>query len=306
MASGVEATIVAEPVMFAADRLLWDEALALMNHFEQRWSRFLIDSDVSRLNRSDGRPVVVDPSTTTLLTTMLDGWHRTGAQFDPTVLPVLVRAGYSSSIDDPSRITILPVIDPTASMLDIVIDGCTVTFPAGLTIDPGGIGKGLAADLTVDRLLAMGAAGALVSIGGDMSMRGISPTAPDGWTVAVEGPDGDTLCALSVEAGGVATSSTRSRRWRQGDREHHHAIDPRHAAPSLTDLASVTVIDRSGWLAEVQATAALLTGSATVIHELEQRDLSGIAITSSGQVLATGDLAAHLPGARPTPTGAFG
>lgn len=302
MASGVEATIVGAPSgtqpNAASSAAMWSDVLALLTRLELRWSRFLDDSDISRLNRSGGRPVVVDPSTITLLSVMLEGWRLTQGRFDPSILPALLRAGYTASIDDPRRITILPAATPdaAASMSDIEIDSDTVTLPAGLALDPGGIGKGLAADLAVDRLIELGAAGALVSIGGDMTVRGTPPDRDAGWTVAVERPGtpGDTLCTLALDAGAIATSSTRSRRWIDDRGEHHHAIDPRHRAPSLTDLDAVTVIDRSGWLAEVHATAALLEGSSTVIRYLEHHGLSGLAVTSAGGMLATGDLADDL------------
>ena len=42
------------------------EAQQMLERIEQRWSRFLPDSDISRINLADGRPVGVDPLTLTL------------------------------------------------------------------------------------------------------------------------------------------------------------------------------------------------------------------------------------------------
>ena len=85
-----------------------DSARAFLDHLEQRWSRFLPDSDITRINMSSGRPVEVDADTVTLLITMLDAWRLTQGRFDPTVLPALVAAGYGASVEDPRRLTILP------------------------------------------------------------------------------------------------------------------------------------------------------------------------------------------------------
>jgi thiamine biosynthesis lipoprotein len=149
----------------------------------------------------------------------------------------------------------------------------------------------LAADLTVSHLLESGADGALVSIGGDLSAGGRSPEG--GWAVDIEhpAPELDTIGRLAVPAGGVATSSTRSRRWHLDGRERHHIIDPWTGAPSTSDLMSVTVIARSGWLAEVHATTSMLAGSSEVLGYLERHDLSGVAVTRDHRVLATDDLA---------------
>ena len=149
-----------------------------LERIEQRWSRFLPDSDISRINLADGRPVVVDPLTLTLIATMAEAWQATHGRYDPTVLPVLVADGYRASIDDPCRVTILPAstrhLGGVASVT-IDTDLRTVTAPAGVALDPGGIGKGLAADLVVTQLLAAGASGALVDIGGDLACAGTPP-----------------------------------------------------------------------------------------------------------------------------------
>jgi thiamine biosynthesis lipoprotein len=297
---GSEAHIL---VVAGRDRSIGDgpvaAARAYLEHLEQRWSRFLPDSDVTRINLSSGRPVEVDTDTITLFVTMLDAWRLTHGGFDPTVLPAVMAIGYRASIDDPRRYTILPSDDlrlDGMGEIDIDPDRRAVIVPAGVVVDAGGIGKGLAADLTVARLLADGADGALVSIGGDLAMAGTPPDA-DGWLIAVEQPDpaDGVLCTLAVSGGGVATSSTRSRRWTIGGQCRHHIIDPVAGSPSTTDLAAVTVIARSGWLAEAHATTALLSGSAHVIDYLDRHELTAIAVPGDGPPLVTADLkSVHL------------
>lgn len=304
MASEVQLLVVGDGSTDTCRQTTFD----LLQHLEARWSRFLPHSDISRLNGAGGDAVRVDPSTITLITTMIDAWHATEQRFDPTTLRALVAAGYSASIDDPRRVTVLPSgqvllgersIDPSAPIeggptldqVEIDRDHCTVRLPDGLALDAGGIGKGLAADLAVAHALRSGADGALVSIGGDVSAGGRSPD--DGWAVLIESPDPAhrAVGCIALDAGGVATSSTRSRRWQRDGREHHHVIDPWTGAPSTTDLASTTVIARSGWLAEAHATAALLARSSDVIDYLDRHQLSGLAVTGDACVLATDDLA---------------
>ena len=285
----------------------------MLQHLERCWSRFLPDSDVSQLNSARGRPVHVDQSTLTLLATMAEAWQATQHRFDPTTLPALIEIGYASSIDDPCRVTVLPndqvyvggfdrtANDGTTATLDEVVidvDMGTIELPANLAIDAGGVGKGLAADLAAAWLVERGASGALVSIGGDISTAGKAPAG--GWIIVIEHPDSGGIGTLAIDGGGVATSSTRSRQWRQGDVERHHLIDPWTGGQSTTDLWSATVIARSGWLAEAHATAALLASSEHVIDYLDHNDLTGVAVTADGRVLCTDDLA----GLRLTPAGA--
>ena len=172
-------------ITLGATSTMVDEVMVLLDHLERCWSRFITTSDISRINLLPaGGALAVDDVTLTLLATMIEGHHVTGGRFDPTVLPALVREGYATSRVDPTRTTMLHHHDVAARLVDIEFDqlGGMVTVPIGLALDPGGIGKGLAADLAVAWLLDLGAGGALVSIGGDMAMAGDSPH-PDGWTV---------------------------------------------------------------------------------------------------------------------------
>lgn len=273
-----------------------EDAHAYLAHLEALWSRFVATSDVTRINAGSGSPVEVASETMTLIATMIEAWRITGGRYDPGILPMLVANGYGASRLDPELRTVLP--EPArwnGSVLDIQVDptASTVTTPHGLALDPGGIGKGLAADLTVARLLAQGSRGVLVSIGGDLAMAGES-LHPDGWFVSIEhaDPADGVLCTLAVSGGGVATSSTRSRRWELDGTSRHHLIDPTTGQQSGTDLAAVTVIATTGWAAEAHATAALLAGSSGVIDYLGRNGLAGLAITCDGATLLTDELRA--------------
>jgi thiamine biosynthesis lipoprotein len=262
---------------------------------ESLWSRFIESSDISRINRSSGATVDVAAETITLVATMIEAWRLTGGRYDPGMLPSVVANGYATSREDPTRVTTLAAgaTSSPGAILDVAVDAqrSTVTAPVGLALDPGGIGKGLAADLTVGWLLARGAAGALVAIGGDLVVAGTAPS-PDGWTIAVERPDpaADDWSSLVLNGGGVATSSTLSRRWVHDGRDCHHLVDPTTGAQSGTDLVAVTVVTTTGWAAEAHATAALLVGSDGVLDYLAGRSLSGIAFAADGAVLMTEDL----------------
>lgn len=267
-----------------------------LERLERLWSRFITSSDISRINLAGGRPTVVDADTLTLVATMVEGWRVTAGRYDPTVLPVLLANGYDRSVDDAERVTVTaggPLRVGAVAAFAIDAASSTVTLPPGSVLDPGGIGKGLAADLTVGELIAAGARGALVSIGGDMSMAG-EPAQPGGWYVTVERAaraEGD-VCTLAVSEGGVATSSTRSRRWTHGGSTRHHLVDPALGIEATTDLAAVTVIATRGWLAEAHATAALLAGSTGALEYFRANDVTGIALTTTGDVVASDDLRA--------------
>ena len=141
----------------------------------------------------------------------------------------LVELGYAASCYDATLRTSLPSGSCRAGRPGaILVDArdAVVQLPAGTTLDPGGLGKGLAADIVAEELLSAGASGALVEIGGDLRVAGEPPTG-DGWTIGIRSAvDGEPHRVARLTAGGVATSSSRLRTWRHEGRAYHHLIDP--------------------------------------------------------------------------------
>ena len=263
-----------------------DHARSRLEELELSWSRFLPGSDISRLNTSSEAIMIVSSDTIDLLATMKHASRLTGGRYDPTMLSAINAAGYSKSRDGSGRTSTRAASRPRGcTIADVAIDRATssVTVPAGIGLDPGGIGKGLAADIVVTELLAGGTGGALVSVGGDLAAAGAPPTA-EGWYVAIEDPSDSSrnLMTLALDVGGVATSSTLKRTWIQNGRHRHHVIDPATQTCATTDLAAVTVIARAGWEAEVHATAALLGGAQRALDYLDRHQLVGIATTLDG------------------------
>jgi FAD:protein FMN transferase len=234
-----------------------------LEELERRWSRFLPGSEVTRLNRRAGHPVAVSSDTRLLVRRALEGHALTAGAFDPTLLGAVMRAGYDRSFEElhdaSGRRAPLSLLRTGADEIELDEVAGTVCLPRRVGFDPGGLGKGLAADLVVEELRSCGAAGACVNVGGDLRVSG---TAPDGraWRVEVEDPlGGDPLAILAVVEGAVATSSRLRRRWvgADGD-ERHHLIDPRLGQPAATPNVAATVVSAHGWRAEILAKAVLL------------------------------------------------
>lgn len=80
----------------------------LLARCEYLWSRFLPESDITRLNLAEGEITAVDPLTVELVRAMQHGQSITAGAFDPTLLPSLVASGYGHSRVDPTRGTLLP------------------------------------------------------------------------------------------------------------------------------------------------------------------------------------------------------
>jgi thiamine biosynthesis lipoprotein len=282
-AMGTDVHIVLVGTGFAA----LDRARDRIAELEARWSRFLETSEVSRLNAHAGAPVVCSPDTVLLVQRAVDAWRATGGRFDPTVLGAVLRAGYDASIETlaPER-TSVPGDARTTGADGVVVDPATnmIMLPAGVGFDPGGIGKGLAADLVSDVAIAAGARGACVNIGGDLRVVG---DAPDGgaWTVDVLDPfDGSPRATVALAAGAVATSSRTRRTWTVAGAARHHLVDPARGAPVENDVAAVTVVAREGWRAEALAKAAFVAGIDDGLSFLDRCGAAGAAFDADGRL----------------------
>jgi len=261
-----------------------DTARELVDDLERRWSRFRPDSEISRLNEAGGRPVRVSAETLAMVRLALEGARITDGRFDPTVLGAVLRAGYDRSFErltDTSR--------NGHSNLDfgfarIVVDeaASTVTLPSGVGFDPGGIGKGYAADLLVRELLSRGAAGVCANVGGDLRVEGQAPESGP-WAVAVQHPfRGRPAGMIGLRSGAVATSSRVRRAWGPKDDRRHHLIDPATGLPARTGLAAATVIAAEGWQAEVVAKAAFVAGLSEGLFLLASTGTDGVLVDDRG------------------------
>jgi thiamine biosynthesis lipoprotein len=272
-----------------------DAALRRIDDLEQRWSRFIPTSDISRLNAAGGRPVTVGADTADLVSRALVARRLTRGAFDPTVLGDVIRAGYATSFDERHPPTVAGVNDMRQGTVSV--DGARVTLAPSTGFDPGGIGKGLAADVVVTLLRDLGADGACVNVGGDVRVWGAGPTGA-GWSVAIDHPwRREPLAVVGLDDGAVATSTTLRRRWSTDGRPSHHLIDPATGCPSTSGIALVSVIAGDAWIAEVVAKAALLAGPTHCFDLVAEAHFDAIAVTDDGDVRTTPGVGRHTDGA---------
>lgn len=283
-------------VVVVGDPSLVDVARARIDALEEKWSRFVPTSEVSRLNARAGAWVRVSTETQLLVELAVEAWYLSGGAFDPTLLGPLMRAGYDRSFDllGPAP---PPRYSPLAPGADrIEVRPGSVRLPTGVGFDPGGIGKGLAADLVVAEVLDAGADGACVNLGGDVRVAGVGPDG-GGWTVAVHHPWSEVpLARLGIADGAVATSTTLLRRWESKGAVRHHLIDPQTGRPADTDINFVSVVSGQAWVAEVLAKAVLLYGSPHQFDALGGTSGHGLAVDERGTVFATPGLHLYLDG----------
>src|SRR6202011_2784147 len=108
----------------------------LFSEWEQTLSRFIAESELSRLNQQAGIPVAVSDLLYTVLATALTAAQATAGVYDPAMLDQLVKIGYDRTFDDLPAVRFTPIIpgEPGGRWRGIKVDPVHrhVTLPAGI------------------------------------------------------------------------------------------------------------------------------------------------------------------------------
>jgi FAD:protein FMN transferase len=251
-------------------------------------SRFRDDSELSRLSRSGGGTFAVSPLLFDALAAALRAASATGGRVDPTVGTSLSALGWDRDFvqvvlrpQGPARFAFVPAAGWRAIQLDEQTRH--VRIPADVELDLGATAKAFAADRIAAQIAAATGTPVLVSLGGDIAVRGAPP---GGWPVLVtdDHRSGTSGQVVAIAGGGLATSSTTVRRWHRGGRELHHIVDPSTGAPAPEHWRSVSVAAATCLDANTASTASILRGSDAPAW-LESRNLPARLVAADGAVV---------------------
>jgi FAD:protein FMN transferase len=255
--------VVTDPAALDEAREVLSAELAVV---DTACSRFRDDSELAAVEDAAGAWTPVSPVLADLLAVGLAAAEATGGDVDPTVGASLVGLGYDR---DPAEIsaagTVTPV--PAAGWRAVELDErhSRVRVAPGVQVDLGATAKARTADRAAAAISRRTGSGCLVSLGGDIAVAGTAP-AP-GWRVRVEdvtghpddGPSGLST-VVRIRRGGLATSSTRARRWHREGLSLHHLLDPRTGLPPVPVWRTVSAVAGSCVAANTVTTAAVVRG----------------------------------------------
>jgi thiamine biosynthesis lipoprotein len=236
--------------------------------WHERFSRFLPDSELSRLNSDPRWQLPVSALMARFADAVRTAASISGGLVDATLLGAIEHAGYRGELAAPlalaQALALAPPrtaagAAPVARWRELRVDRVagTLTRPPGLKLDSGGLAKGLFADVLGETLTSH--AGFAVNCAGDLLLGGSS--APRR-SVRVQSPfDERILHTFELAAGGVATSGIGRRSWLQrSGAPAHHLLDPASGRPAFTGVVQATALAPSALAAEIRAKAALLSG----------------------------------------------
>ncbi|WP_240339384.1 FAD:protein FMN transferase [Marinobacter sp. BW6] len=248
------------------------EVLAVFHQVDEQMSRYREDSEVSRLNRNAASgPVAVSASLFEVLDKAQEVSMLSNGAFDVTFGSVGYlydfRAGKKPT-DEELRSGL-----PRVNFRDVILDQDAQTVEyrqAGIRVDLGGIAKGYAVDLGIERLVSLGIRHARLSAGGDMRLLGDKRGRP--WYVGIRDPrsEGRNAVVLPLEDVAVSTSGDYERFFvdEAGDRVHH-ILSP-ETGKSVQGVQSVTIIGEDALTTDGLSTAVFVLGPEKGLEMIER------------------------------------
>lgn len=239
------------------------KAIDAINKLESRYSRYLSDSLLTRINESAGdtRGVAVDEETAALLNYSQTCFEQSDGMFDIT-------SGVLRRIWN-FRENKLPTDSEVADTLQligwdkVIWDESRIVLPlTGMELDFGGVVKEYAADTCATLCRDMGVRHGLINMGGDIHVIGPHPDGSP-WKIGIQSPDdpGSIATTVNLKHGGLASSGDYQRSIVIDGKRYGHILNPKTGWP-VEGLRAVSVVAPQCLIAGSTSTIAMLKGEA--------------------------------------------
>ena len=220
----------------------------LTHKFESRYSRFLPDSEISKINHATS-PYPLSPELEIMLEFGLKLKKLTNNHFNLSIAALLSGLGYNPNYSFSPNQSLINQDLPTYEIKDHHL-----VFTQPPQIDLGSLGKGFLIDKIANFLTDQQIDHFLIDGGGDIFATQKEDNSP--WQIAIEHPHdpSQAIATLNLNNQAVATSSSQKRRFA----DNHHLLNPKTKTSSSTIL-SISILSSSAFIADALATAFFVT-----------------------------------------------
>ncbi len=255
---------------------IFAELNEIIKTFEQNFSRFLPESQLTKLNLNAGKKFRASSELIELTRKAKQMAGESNGLYNPLTLPALQRAGYVGSWPKPDKFTKeLNYSDRKITSIDkLEIGGnlqctprrCTsgwIKIPANSALDFGGIGKGYLLDQLAEYVEKNNVDDFWFSLGGDIILSGNDEDRV-GWEVEIADLNSDKPFTEKIVTTGekiaIATSGIIKRKGIKNNQPWHHLIDPKTSQPAKTDILTATVVADTATEADIWAKSVVILG----------------------------------------------
>ena len=268
---------------------LVNELFKEIQTMEDRYSRYVPDSEISKINNNPVTAVNVSEDTLELIEQSLFFSTISDGLFDISIGPLVDIWGINQ--ENP-KVPSQAEIDSAKEKIDfrkisLNKENRTVSVADGMSIDTGGIAKGFITDRLMSILREKNIDSALLNLGGNLYLHG---TKPDGslWNVGIRNPyglQGDYIGIVSVKDISIVTSGIYERYFEEDGKRYHHILNPKTGYPEDNELASVSIFSSSSVLCDGLSTTCFLLGLSDGMELIESLDdVEAIMVTRDKKV----------------------
>lgn len=226
-------------------------AFSLCEDLERSLSKTLKDSDVYRLNNTEGF-VSVTADTLKTVERALYYSDLSGGKFDITIAPLSALWDFKNQVV-PNKNEIAEALK-SVDYHSVEIKNGEIAL-GGKQIDLGGIAKGYIADKATEYLKEKGVKKALINFGGNICTIGE-------YNIGIKKPfDSSVIASVELKDKCAVTSGIYERYIEKDGKIYHHILDPKTGYGVENELAAVTVIGNKALDCDALSTVCMLSGS---------------------------------------------
>lgn len=278
-----------------------NEALALCDYYEKKFSRTMAGSDIYKVNH--GETNEIDEETASLIQSGLYYSQLSEGAFDITI-------GSVSSLWDFTADK--PVVPDSSAISEAVkhvgytnvslnkkedSDNYIIDMPEGTMLDLGAIAKGYIADRIKDYLVDKGVTSAIINLGGNCLCIG-GKTATSSFTIGIKKPftqTGELLLKLSINGKSVVSSGTYERYFYENGNFYHHILNPSTGYPYDNHLTNVSIISDLSLDGDCLSTTCFALGLDDGLKLIESLDgIEAVFVTDDGNIYYSSNTKSYL------------
>lgn len=239
------------------------KVVSWVQEFEQRYSRYLPNNWLSKINESAGeKPVLLNEEDEMVLKAASFAFFQSNQAIDPSCLPLTTLWQEAKAKNQvPGDLEICQARD-LVNWQNVQISEKEIYLPIqGMGLDFGGFGKEYAVDQIAEKLKLLSCQNFLVDFGGDIFASGFASEGVP-WKIGIEKPvgEGSPGFIVSLSNRALATSGNYRRFFDLKGKRYGHTVDHRTGYPTIHSELSASVISPSCLKSGIISTSCLMVG----------------------------------------------
>lgn len=296
-------TVVTIQLYDTTDYTILNECFALIDRYEQIFSRTKETSEVYKINHSTETSFTISDELRELITLSLTYCNLSEGAFDISIAPLtslwdFTGAEHKSSVPDAQALAeALTSVDYNA----IQLNGNTLTFlKPDMQLEFGAIAKGFIADKVKEYLVSRGVTSGIINLGGNILLIGEKPDG-SAFHVGIQKPfeDRDSVLVAISELKDVSMVSSGIYEryfYDENGTFYHHILDPKTGYPYDAGLLQVTIISPSSAMGDALSTSCFALGLKKGLELVQSLpDVYAVFITADGQLHFSDGYLENLP-----------